>query len=86
MAVWSARSAPSCTRTPARWPNKRLARSRIAWLEAQFRLLGKGKESRDLAAHLLSAVEGAALRALTFHDSRHVVRESAHLKRWLRTL
>jgi TetR/AcrR family transcriptional regulator, transcriptional repressor for nem operon len=58
----------------------------LAWLEAQFRQLGKGKESRDLAAHLLSAVEGASLLALTFHDPRYVARESTHLKQWLRTL
>jgi AcrR family transcriptional regulator len=58
----------------------------LAWLESQFRELGKGKESRDLAAHLLSAVEGASLLALAFHDPRYVARESAHLKQWLRTL
>jgi TetR/AcrR family transcriptional repressor of nem operon len=58
----------------------------LGWLEAQFRQLGKGKESRDLAAHLLSAVEGASLLALTFHDPRYVARESAHLKQWLRRM
>jgi TetR/AcrR family transcriptional repressor of nem operon len=58
----------------------------LGWLEAQFRQLGKGKDSRDLAAHLLSAIEGASLLALTFHDSQYVARESAHLKQWLRTI
>jgi TetR/AcrR family transcriptional repressor of nem operon len=58
----------------------------LAWLEAQFRLLGKGKSSRDLAAHLLAAVQGASLLALTFHDPRFVARESDHLKRWVRAL
>lgn len=58
----------------------------LAWLEAQFRLLGKGRESADLAAHLLASVEGASLLALTFHDAGYVVREARHLKHWLRTL
>lgn len=58
----------------------------LTWLEAQFRLLGKADESRDLAAHLLSAVEGASLLTLTFHDSRYVAREADHLKRWLHSL
>ncbi len=58
----------------------------LTWLETQFRLLGKGNTSRDLAAHLLSALEGASLLALTFHDPRYVARESAHLKQWVRSL
>ncbi len=58
----------------------------LGWVEAQFRQLGKGKDSRDLAAHLVSTVAGASLLALTFHDPRYVARESAHLKQWLRTL
>lgn len=58
----------------------------LAWLETQFRLLGKAEESPDLAAHLLSAVEGASLLTLAFHDPRYVVREADHLKRWVRSL
>jgi TetR/AcrR family transcriptional repressor of nem operon len=58
----------------------------LAWLEAQFRLLGKGKASPDLAAHLLASVEGASLLALTFHDPGYVVREAKHLKQWVRTI
>src|SRR5712691_2881809 len=30
----------------------------LKWLEAQFRLIGRKGESRDLAVHLLSALEG----------------------------
>jgi len=56
------------------------------WLEAQFRLLGKGAASRDLAFHLLSSVQGASLLANTFHDTRQVTRECNRLKEWVRSL
>lgn len=59
----------------------------LRWLELQFRALGKTpSESRDLAAHLLGAVEGANLLALAFHEPRYVVRESMILKEWIRSL
>ncbi len=58
----------------------------LGWLETQFRLLGKGDESPDLAIHLLSAIEGVSLLALTFHDPEHVVRESRYLQQWVRGL
>jgi len=58
----------------------------VAWIEIQFRQLGKARESRDLAAHLLSAVEGAALLTQTFHDPNYMARESAYLKRWIRSI
>jgi AcrR family transcriptional regulator len=58
----------------------------LKWLEAQFLELGKEGESRDLAAHLLAAVEGASLLALAFHDPRYVTRESGVLKEWIRSL
>jgi TetR/AcrR family transcriptional repressor of nem operon len=58
----------------------------LAWLETQFRLLGKAEASHDLAAHLLSAVEGASLLTLAFHDPRYVMRESDYLKSWVRSL
>lgn len=58
----------------------------LKWLEAQFRLIGKGAESRDLAFHLLSAIQGASLLANTFHDTRQVTRECNRLKEWVRAL
>lgn len=58
----------------------------IEWLTAQFRELGKGRESRDLAVHLLSALEGASLLTHAFHDTSYAVREAARLKRWLKTV
>jgi TetR/AcrR family transcriptional regulator, transcriptional repressor for nem operon len=58
----------------------------LKWLEAQFRLLGKGAESRDLAFHLVSAVQGASLLANSFHDTRQITRECNRLKDWVRSL
>jgi TetR/AcrR family transcriptional regulator, transcriptional repressor for nem operon len=58
----------------------------LRWLEAQFRLLGKGAESRDLAFHLVSAIQGASLLASTFHDTRQITRECNRLKDWVRSL
>lgn len=55
----------------------------LEWLEAQFRLLRKGEESRDLAAHLLAALQGASLLAHAFHDSAWVEREAQRLERWV---
>jgi AcrR family transcriptional regulator len=58
----------------------------LKWLEAQFKLLGKGAESRELAFHLVSSVQGASLLANTFHDSKQLVRECNRLKEWVRSL
>jgi TetR/AcrR family transcriptional regulator, transcriptional repressor for nem operon len=58
----------------------------LLWLATQFRLLGKGDESEDLALHLLSAVEGAALLTQSFHTPDYFVREARRLKEWIRTL
>jgi TetR/AcrR family transcriptional regulator, transcriptional repressor for nem operon len=58
----------------------------LKWLEAQFRLLGKGAESRDLAFHLVSALQGASLLANTFHNTRQIARECNRLKEWVRSL
>jgi AcrR family transcriptional regulator len=64
----------------------RLFGDSLTWLEAQFREVGRGSESRGLAIHLLSALEGASLLTHTFHDPRLVVGESNRLKRWVRSL
>ena len=58
----------------------------LTWIETQFRILGKGNESPDLAAHLLSALQGATLLTHTFHSPRYVEREAERLKTWLRAL
>ena len=57
----------------------------LAWLEAQFKALGKGADSRGLAVHLLSATQGVSVLAHTFHDPGLVDIEAARLKKWIRT-
>ena len=58
----------------------------LKWNEEQFRLMGHGAKSRDLAFHLLSALQGASLLANTFHETRSITREATRLKEWVRSL
>ena len=58
----------------------------LAWLEAQFKALGKGVDSRGLAVHLLSATQGMSVLAHTFHDPGLIDIESARLMQWIREL
>lgn len=58
----------------------------LAWMEAQFKALGKGADSRGLAVHLLSATQGVSVLAHTFHDPGMVEMEAARLKEWIRDL
>jgi AcrR family transcriptional regulator len=58
----------------------------LAWIESQFRALGKGKDSNGLAVHLLSAMQGVSILAHSFHDSGLVVRETKRLKSWIQSL
>jgi TetR/AcrR family transcriptional regulator, transcriptional repressor for nem operon len=63
-----------------------LFREALAWMEAQFRALGKGDDSRGLAVHLLSATQGASVLAHTFHDPGLIDMEAARLEEWIRAL
>jgi AcrR family transcriptional regulator len=58
----------------------------LAWIESQFRALGKGKDSNGLAVHLLSAMQGVSILAHAFHDSGLVATETNRLKSWIRSL
>jgi TetR/AcrR family transcriptional regulator, transcriptional repressor for nem operon len=58
----------------------------LTWLATQFRALGHGDESDDLAVHLLSAIEGAALLTHSFHTTAYFAREARRLQEWIRTL
>jgi AcrR family transcriptional regulator len=59
----------------------------LAWMEAQFKALGKSRaESRMLAVHLMAALQGVSLLAHSFRDPRMVSIEVAHLKKWIRAL
>lgn len=58
----------------------------LIWIEAQFKELGKGKDSAGLALHLLSALQGVSLLAHIAGDPGLVVLEAGRLKTWIGTL
>ncbi len=58
----------------------------LGWLEAQFRLLGTGKESAGHALHLVSALQGASLLTNAFNDPTLMLRETARLTKWVKAL
>lgn len=58
----------------------------LAWLEKQFRELGKGEESRDLAVYLMSVLQGATLLTHSFNDPDYIVRQADRLKTWIEKL
>ena len=58
----------------------------LSWSEQQFRLLGKDKESADLALHLVSVLQGASLLTHTFRQPELIARETDRLKKWIHSL
>lgn len=58
----------------------------LAWMESQFKALGKGADSRALAVHLLSVTQGVSVLGHTFHDPGMIEIEAARLKQWIRSL
>jgi AcrR family transcriptional regulator len=58
----------------------------LTWLEAQFRELGHGRDSRGLAVHALSAIQGATLLTHTFGDPSYLLTEGRRLKEWIAAL
>lgn len=56
----------------------------LTWCEAQFRLMGRTREAKTLALHLIAALQGISLIANALGDSEQILRETAFLKRWLR--
>jgi TetR/AcrR family transcriptional regulator, transcriptional repressor for nem operon len=58
----------------------------LAWMETQFKTLGKGADSRGLAVHLLSATQGVSVLAHTFRDPGMIAHEAMRLKEWIRAL
>lgn len=58
----------------------------LGWLEAQFCLLGMGKESSDHALHLVSALQGASLLTNAFNDPTLMLREATRLKQWVNAI
>ncbi len=55
----------------------------LKWLEEQFRLIGKGSQSRSLAMHIVSVLQGAILLAHTFKTPEPIVTETERLKEML---
>jgi TetR/AcrR family transcriptional repressor of nem operon len=71
---------------PAASKSKVLFADALAWMETQFKAMGKGRDSRGLAVHLLSATQGVSVLAHTFHDPDLIEMEAARLKKWIRLL
>jgi AcrR family transcriptional regulator len=71
---------------PAATKSRVLFAEALAWMETQFRELGKAEDSRALALHLLSATQGASLLAHVFHDASLVATEAVRLKAWIHRL
>src|SRR5258708_6778849 len=58
----------------------------LAWIESQFRALGKGKGCNGLGVDLLCGMQGVSILAHAFHDSGLVARETKRLKSWIQSL
>jgi AcrR family transcriptional regulator len=58
----------------------------LAWLEDQFRSLGKGDDSAGLAVHVMSVLQGATLLTHSFGHPRYVEAEARRLLDWIGTL
>lgn len=52
----------------------------LDWLEAQFQLLDKGRESRQLAVHVVAVLQGAILLSHTFKSPEPIEDEAQRLK------
>jgi TetR/AcrR family transcriptional regulator, transcriptional repressor for nem operon len=62
-----------------------LTHTAIAWIEQQFKAMGR-RDARDLAFALLASYEGTELLANTFRDPDLMVREGHRLERWIDSL
>jgi TetR/AcrR family transcriptional regulator, transcriptional repressor for nem operon len=71
---------------PAAHKSKVLFATALRWMESQFKALGRGRDSRGLAVHLLSATQGVCVLAHTFHDPGMIAIEATRLKKWIRSL
>jgi TetR/AcrR family transcriptional regulator, transcriptional repressor for nem operon len=58
----------------------------LGWSERQFRDLGQGAESADLALHMLTVLQGASLLTHTFNQPVLLLRETTRLKHWLEAI
>ena len=60
-----------------------LLRAWLDWLAAQFRALGRGRESPDLALHVATVLQGASVLTHAFHKPAHLRKEAARLIAWI---
>lgn len=58
----------------------------LEWLTRQFEALGKRKESRPLALHLLAMTQGVALLANVYRNERFIDIEVERLGTWIDSL
>jgi TetR/AcrR family transcriptional regulator, transcriptional repressor for nem operon len=58
----------------------------LAWIEDQFRADRHGDDSRGLAIHLLSALQGVSVLAHGSREPELVVMETRRLRDWVRAL
>jgi AcrR family transcriptional regulator len=58
----------------------------LAWIEDQFKADGHADDSRGLAIHLLSALQGVAVLAHGSREPELVVLETRRLRDWVRAL
>lgn len=56
----------------------------LEWAEQQFRDLGLGRQSPDLALHLVISLQGMSLVANAFGDADIIMRETRQLKLWIK--
>ena len=57
----------------------------LQWTEKQFRALGFGETSEDLALSLVASIQGTHLLTHTFKDPKLAMKQSATLTKWLDT-
>jgi AcrR family transcriptional regulator len=62
-----------------------LMRKPVAWIEQQFKAMGR-RDARDLAFALLASYEGMGLLTNTFRDPELMIREGRRLERWIDSL
>ena len=62
-----------------------LIRVPLAWVQEQFRLMGR-RDAYDLAVTLIATYQGTALLSSTFDDPTLMTKESRRLSRWIDAL
>lgn len=58
----------------------------VDWAEQQFRELGFDGDSRTLARHMLSRLQGTIILANVYTDTEFLQKEIAQIKQWLNSL